>query len=373
MIRRYHQLKMIPLMVFSKVLHCFQKEKHWVLHERGTDARDNAYFFYCYLKEKHPEQKIYYIIDKNSSDYHKVAADAVHFGSLKNYWVIATAQRIISTHVCVGLPGMNPKLFHFFRLNRKFYFLQHGVTQCDIPPLYYDRTGIRMFICGAEPEYNYIQEKYGYPPGAVRYTGFARYDNLHDMKIKHQILIMPTWRSYNSDKKVFLESEYYNQWNQLLTDSKLIDYLEENGLTVVFYPHFAVQKHLNHFQSGSDRVILADFAHFDVQTLLKESKLLVTDYSSVFFDFAYMRKPVVYFQFDKDEFFSKHYRQGYFSHQNMGFGPVIETVESAVDSIIQSADCGFLPTDKYLKRMEKFFPLYDNKNCDRIYDAINSL
>ena len=68
--------KMIPLMAFSKVLSCFQKEKHWVLHERGTDARDNAYFFYRYLKEKHPEQKIYYIIDKTSVDYEKVKKDA---------------------------------------------------------------------------------------------------------------------------------------------------------------------------------------------------------------------------------------------------------------------------------------------------------
>ena len=54
LLRRYHQLKVIPLLALSKMLSCFQKEKHWVLHERGTDARDNAYFFYRYLKETHP-------------------------------------------------------------------------------------------------------------------------------------------------------------------------------------------------------------------------------------------------------------------------------------------------------------------------------
>ena len=373
LVRRYYQLKTILLMTLLKVVSSSRKKCHWVLHERGTDARDNAYFFYRYLKEKHPEQKVYYIIDRNSPDYSKVKDDAVHFGSLKNYWVLATAERIIATHVFVGLPGMNPKLFSWLGLNRKFFFLQHGVIQCDIPPLYYDRTRIRLFICGAAPEYRYIEDKYGYPDGTLRYTGLARYDTLHDARTKNQILIMPTWRMYISDENSFLQSEYYRQWDQILMDPCFADYLEKNDLSAIFYPHYEVQKYLHLFQTGTDRIILADFADYDVQTLLKESKLLVTDYSSVFFDFAYMRKPVVYFQFDQDEFFGKHYNRGYFSYQKMGFGPVTECVESTVDAIIQSAEGGFCPTDEYARRMQIFFPLYDQKNCERIYEAINHL
>ena len=372
LIRRYHQLKMIPLMTFSKILSCFQKEKHWVLHERGIDARDNAYFFYRYLKENHPEQKIYYIIDRRSPDYHKVAADAVHFGSLKNYWAIATAEKIISTHCFLGLPCMNPKLFHFFGLSRKFYFLQHGVTTNDIPKLYFDQAGAQLFVCGAKPEYDYITDKFGYPSGAVQYTGFARYDTLHDAKTKNQILIMPTWRMYIPDENSFLESEYYRQWNQILESQQLADYLENHDLTILFYPHYGVQKFLHLFHPISDRFILADFSHFDVQTLLKESRLLVTDYSSVFFDFAYMRKPVIYFQFDQDEFFSRHYHRGYFSYQTMGFGPVTDSVESTVEAITQIADGEFCPAAVYAERMQMFFPLYDQKNCERIYDSLFS-
>lgn len=370
MIRRYHQLKMIPLMAFSKALSCFQKEKHWVLHERGTDARDNAYFFYRYLKEKHPEQKIYYIIDKNSPDHHKVAEDAVHFGSLKNFWAIATAEKIISTHVYFGLPHMNQKMFRFFALNKKFCFLQHGVTQCSMPSLYFDQAAIRLFICGAKPEWEYINGEFGYPPGIVRYTGFARYDTLHNIKTKKQILIMPTWRMYLADENKFLASQYYQRWNRLLADPQLAEYLAKNDITAVFYPHFEAQKYLHQFRPGSDRIILADFAHYDVQTLLKESALLITDYSSVFFDFAYMRKPVIYFQFDSDEFFSKHYKQGYFSFGEMGFGPVVDNVNAVVEAITQCADNGFVPTKAYVNRMKAFFPLYDQKNCDRIYQCI---
>lgn len=373
LIRRYHQIMTALFFACIKSCSFLCRHRPWVLIERGTDARDNAYFFYLFLKKNYPEKKIYFIIDKDSPDYPKVKEDAIQFGSLKNYWAIATAEKIISTHCYKGLPHINHKIFRFFKLNEKHYFLQHGVTQNNILPLYFEQTGVQLFICGAKPEYDHIKENFGYPPGAVRYTGFARYDTLHGAKTKNQILIMPTWRMYITDENGFMESEYYRQWNLVLGDPGLAEYLEKHDLTVIFYPHYEVQKYLHLFHPGSDRIILAHFAGYDVQTLLKESKLLVTDYSSVFFDFAYMRKPVVYFQFDQDEFFSKHYNRGYFSYQKMGFGPVTERAESTVDTIIQSAECGFLPTNEYRERMEKFFPLYDQKNCERIYEAICSL
>ena len=265
---------------------------------------------------------------------------------------------------------MNAKLFRFFKLNQRFYFLQHGVMKDDIPSLHFGQTGVQLFICGAKPEYDFIREEFGYPAGAVQYTGLARYDTLHDAETKNQILIMPTWRMYITEENDFLQSEYFQQWNQILQNKHLADYLEKNDLSAVFYPHYEIQKYLHLFHSETERIILADFASYDVQTLLKESKLLVTDYSSVFFDFAYMRKPVVYFQFDQEGFFDKHYKRGYFSYHEMGFGPVTENVESTIDAMIRSAESGFLPTDTYRKRMEAFFPLYDQKNCDRIYQCI---
>lgn len=373
LIRRFCQLKMafIYLLVSSCSFLC--RHRPWVLLERGVDARDNAYFFYRFLKKNYPEQKIYYIIDKVSPDYPKVKEDAVHFGSLKNYWVIATAEKIISTHCYNGLPHLNLKLFRFLKLNKRHYFLQHGVVKDDMPRLYFDKTGIQLFICGAKPEFDYIVDRFGYPPGAVRYTGLARYDTLHNAQTKRQILLMPTWRAFISNEEDFLKSQYFCQWNQLLSDRKLLDYLEKNDLTAVFYPHFEVQKYLRHFRAGSERVILADYKNYDVQTLLKESKLLVTDYSSVYFDFAYMRKPVVYFQFDSEDFFAKHYSRGYFSYSEMGFGPVVDTVDAAADAILESGTNDFVPTDMYSNRMKAFFPLYDRNNCERIYDAIRSM
>ena len=363
-------MKMIPLMAFSKLLSCFRKEKHWVLHERGTDARDNAYFFYRYLKENYREQKVYYIIDKKSPDHPKVAADAVQFGSLKNYWAMATAEKIISTHCFFGLPCMNSKMFRFCGLNRKFYFLQHGITSNYLSQMHFRNAQIKMLFCAAQPEYEYMRSRYDYPEENLRYTGFARYDTLHNICAKRQIVIMPTWRKNISNEQEFLASQYYKSWNALLTDPGFAEFLNKNDLEAIFYPHFEMQKYLHAFQSCSERILLGDFAHFDVQNLLKESLLLVTDYSSVSFDFAYMRKPMVYFQFDTEAFFSEHYEPGYFSYGEMGFGPVVDQVPALLGAMEQSAEHGFAPTKTYAERMDAFFPLYDQKNCQRIYGCI---
>ena len=46
---------------------------------------------------------------------------------------------------------------------------------------------------------------------------------------------------------------------------------------------------------------------FDYQKILIKSSLLITDYSSVFFDFSYMKKPIIYTQFDYELHRKVHY------------------------------------------------------------------
>jgi len=104
--------------------------------------------------------------------------------------------------------------------------------------------------------------------------------------------------------------------------------LEQYGYTLVFYPHIEMQKHLAQFHTDSARVYLADSTTHDVQQLLLDCALLITDYSSVFFDVAYLEKPELYYQFDETEFRQYHYKQGYFDYRRDGFGPVCTTEEA---------------------------------------------
>ena len=87
--------------------------------------------------------------------------------------------------------------------------------------------------------------------------------------------------------------------------------MEQQDYRLVFYPHIEMQKDSRRFKSGSDRITIVSKETHDVQKLLMDCALLVTDYSSVFFDVAFLRKPVVYYQFDEEEFRKYHYQKGF--------------------------------------------------------------
>ena len=369
---RIKQLKTFVLLAFFSFISCFvSKGKYWVICERGTDARDNGWHFYKYMKKHHPETKVYYIIDKQSADYERVKEDAVQYGSIKNYWLVVRAEKLISTHVAKFVPYLGGKVKKIFTgIEDRFYFLQHGVISNYIDFLHRKNVRMNLFVCGAKPESDFINEKYGYEDGVVQYTGLARYDSLHDINTKKQILLMPTWRNYILTREEFLKSDYYMQWQALIKNEKLNEMLNENGFELIFYPHYEVQKYLDCFYTENSRIKIASFKEYDVQTLLKETMLLITDYSSVFFDFGYMRKPIIYFHFDADEFFEKHHERGYFNHKTDGFGKVCVNCEEVVDEIQNCFDNNFILEQCYCERLETFFPLYDKNNCQRIYDKI---
>ena len=372
LITRIHQLKtIIILILFSFISRFIPQGKHWVICERGTDARDNGWHFYNYMKKNHPEINVYYIIDKKSVDYIKVKEDSVHYGSLKNYWLVVRAEKIISTHVATSVPYLGGKVKKLFpKLEDKFYFLQHGVISNYIDFLHRNNMKTNLFICGAKPESDFIKAKFGHEDGVVQYTGLARYDSLHNVRTKKQILIMPTWRTYIHTREEFLESVYFTQWQNLLENKKVYELLNKSGFELIFYPHYEVQKYLDCFHTEYSCIKIASFNDYDVQILLKESMLMITDYSSVFFDFGYMKKPIIYFHFDANEFYEKHHRRGYFDHETHGFGKVCATCEEVVDEIKKCLDNNFVLEELYSERLETFFPLHDENNCQRIYEKI---
>jgi len=64
------------------------------------------------------------------------------------------------------------------------------------------------------------------------------------------------------------------------------------------------------------------------------SSLLITDYSNLFFDFAYLKKPIIYTQFDYEEYRKTQYKKGYFDYTIHGFGPVCYNLECTITKII---------------------------------------
>ena len=123
------------------------------------------------------------------------------------------------------------------------------------------------------------------------------------------------------------------------------------------------------FKCDSNRIKIAKREENNLQELLKESKILITDYSSIAFDFAYMKKPLIYYQFDQDKYYTNHFEKGYFDCERDGFGPVIKNENEILDYIEDLLNNN-IDRQRYITKSEEFFEIYDNNNCKRTYDAI---
>ena len=349
----------------------------WIISERGTDARDNGYHFFKYITKEHSEINSAYVITKNSPDYEKVASlgRVIAYGGLSHYISYILAKARISSHI----EGYSPDILFFNKYGKflhkkgKNVFLQHGIIKDDIKFCHADRTNLDMFVCSALPEYEYVDKSYGYKKGVLQLVGLCRYDNLkRNEKPTKKILFMPTWRAElrSCSRRSFLASDYFKKYNSLLNSKQLASLLDEYEYELIFYPHFEVQRFLDCFSVGNPRVKIADFKNNDVQNLLINSDVLLTDFSSVYFDYGYMRKPVVYYQFDEAEYRSKLYGKGYFDYRDDGFGKVVETEDEAISELKHIIENGALADEMFLERMNSFFKFNDTDNCKRNFDAI---
>ena len=163
-----------------------------------------------------------------------------------------------------------------------------------------------LFVVSSDFEKEMIVNDFGYASKNVFVTGLSRFDTLFmdDVKKKRQILIIPTWHKLGivSDED-FFESEYYERYEQLINNQKLHKLASELGFKIIFCLHPNMQKFSRYFENSFVKVI--NQGEVDVQLLIKESALMITDYSSVGFDFSFLNKPVIYYQFDRSRFIGK--------------------------------------------------------------------
>lgn len=356
----------------------------WLICDNGNEASDNGYWFFKYVCEEHPKQDCVYAVYRSSADYEKVKSigRVVQYGSFM-HWILYLTARVNISSQKGGKPNFAVcyllEVYGILHNNR--VFLQHGVILTDIDFLYYKNTKMSMFVTSTYREWEYVSSHYGYPDGSVKLLGLPRFDKLHTFEtVPNQILIMPTWRDWlgtnalsrnsEQEKQNFINSEYFKKWNGLINSNYLTELCEKYGCRIMFCPHRDTQRFIDCFGSVNPYITVCRYPEYNVQDLMKSSAFMVTDYSSVQIDFAYMKKPLAYFQFDYEHFCRAHYRKGYFDYEKDGFGPVFTDERRLIEYIGKMAEISFANNEKYLQRHKEFFTLYDTDNCKRNYDAI---
>lgn len=364
-----------------------KKREIWLVSDRPTAAGDNGEALFRYIVARRPNADVFFALSKRSSDSArlKTVGNVIDYGAWNYLVKFLLADKIISSHA--DIETTNPffrNLDHYQDLIRHdFIFLQHGVIANDLSTwLSKKHQNIKLFITSSEAECNSIINNlaYGYGAAEVKITGLARWDQLKNNP-KNKLIIAPTFRANLLNRPMkkdgtrdydptFKSSDYFKFYNNLIHDPKVNQALERRAMTGEFYVHPNFSQQIGDF-SSSKNIKVVNFP-YNYKKAVSEGNLLITDYSSLVYDFAYLGKPVIYAQFDKTKFYKSHsFSKGYFyDYKKDGFGPVADSYEATVSEATRYIKAGCKTEPNYKQRSDKFFKFRDNKNCQRIYTDI---
>ncbi|MGB3962060.1 MAG: CDP-glycerol glycerophosphotransferase family protein, partial [Sulfurimonas sp.] len=216
------------------------------------------------------------------------------------------------------------KEYKDFGYPRNDLFLQESHDAYDL--LFCDKT-----------IYNFVKEKFG---------------------TNHKIaLYMPTHRESNKAAKIPLDFE------------KLNAFLSANNMTLIVKLHHFVQKL---YEDENYSNIFFHTTHGDIYPLLKYTDILITDYSSVYFDFLLLNRPIIFFDYDKEEYEAN--MQGFlYDYESFTPGVHAKTQEELHEALQKTLYCD---EDDFREQREKLCErLYTNKDAksaERIMERINA-
>ncbi|MFP3153697.1 CDP-glycerol glycerophosphotransferase family protein [Lachnospiraceae bacterium ZAX-1] len=358
-------------------------KKIFLVYEKFCDmAQDNGFYFFKYCMEHHMEKQlnrsIFYVIDKHAADRGRLEPyqkNVIDFMSTRHLAYGLAARLLISseskTHIYAKTKGS--ALAPFIK-RKKAVFLQHGVTGLKkVPTFQKGKSGSsNLFIVCSEFEKNIVKHHLGYKDEEIAVTGFARWDVLKDGQNENrEILIMPTWRSWleHTSDETFKKSSYYRNYMELLQSEQLKELLVKHDLELTFYIHPKFKEYMKNFVvTNEERIHLTPFGQEPLNGIMMRCKMLITDYSSVSWDVLYMKKPVVFFQFDYDGYMSQ--SGSYMDLKTQLLGERVERVGSLLQVIEQYADNGFALREEYEKKQHDYFKYIDQDNSKRICEAI---
>lgn len=195
-----------------------------------------------------------------------------------------------------------------------------------------------MFIIQGKKEKDILTKAFGLDEKNIYDIGLPRNDelvNFNEEKIKEiknklnipmdkkVILYAPTYREYNNDKN--LNSFIKIPFNFLELKEEF-----EDKYVLLITSHYEVEKMLNLPQN--DKFIINAFKYPYINDLLLVSDILISDYSSVVFDYSILERPIICYAYDYDLYMKT--RGTYADLNKLFFDGVIKTQKELIKVIL---------------------------------------
>ena len=369
----------------------FQKlpiQKNLVLFESflGRGYSDNPKALYQTLKRQRPELTLVWIFAKEpTADVKAVCPNWVLRNSPKYYYYMARAQYwIFNTRQPLSLKKRRATTYlqtwHGTPLKRLGLDMEEvhmaGTTTEQYKKNFYQQAQEWDYLLSPNTYSSEIFKRaFGFS-GTLLESGYPRNDLLYAPDRNQQaetikrkldvppnkkvILYAPTWR----DDEFVTKGQY--RFNLQLDLQQMQERLGQDYI-VLLRMHYLIAEHL-------DLDAYAGFAYDvssygDIAELYLISDLLITDYSSVFFDFAHLNRPMLFFTYDLEKYASV-LRGFYFDFEAVVPGPLLKESNQVIDYIEDIETQSKQYADKYKVFQEQFCGLDDGKASQRVIDTL---
>jgi CDP-glycerol glycerophosphotransferase len=349
----------------------------------GKFCEENVFELLRFLLER--EEKVFYIINKNSPDISKVKSiisPLFRFSFRANLKVLRSEVIIYDTSYMDLIRCKRKNINHIKTIN--IFHGIHGLKKISIENADNRAASDDYIIATSEHEAK-IKKSWGFSEERILLTGLPRYDALlrknQEVKKENIIFYMPTWRPWfinsmldptSKEIRNFETSTYFKSIIQLATSKELNSILKENNYTLEIYIHKLMYKFIRklNIEEKMSNIRFLD-EKTNIQNQLVKSKILVTDYSSVFFDFMYLGKPVIFYQFDKTEYYDR--TPGSYIKDIEIESLVVMNYEEIVTSIKDKIKDNLQIDSQAESLVKKYIKYNDMNNCNRVFGEIQRL
>ncbi len=360
------------------------KKEIWLYCDR-ENIFDNAYQQFIHDLTKNDGVERYYVTDglKDPSKYFNKEhrKHLIKFKSLKHKLLFLNCKKILTSFnsltIISPFDGM-PLKWYSDITDYEVIYLQHGILHANLPLLYSkERSNVDKVVVSSEFEFNNFIKDYNFKEEDLIRSGMPRFDTIDkSVKPKNRILFSPSWRKnligdYVNNTRVlfedkFLASPFFVHINEFLNSDKLAEILEKYDLILDFKNHPIFSPYNHCFKVNNPRI---NIAQGDIE--MQDYALMITDYSSIVFDFVYLQRPILYFVPDYEQFRAGVTHSYYKLDLPLeeGFGEVTETADDLVKCLEKLAENKFMPEKIYDDRMKNFFITKDN-HCEKLYEFL---
>lgn len=350
-----------------------------LFYEKFAGKAEEGVFDFCLKCNESERTSNYFIIDENSPDYEKIKEYkfVVPKYSLKYYWLVYNSNHFISSDspIHINIIRSNNKYLRKAIHENKFIFLQHGVTylkahQQNSPYVKGKEAEPYYMVVGSEKEKDVVCDMLGIYEEKILNTGLQIFDTIEYEHVNNDsddiVTIMFTWKPYEEHLYDFRESSYYQDVIEIY--NMLSKYIDSDKIYIIPHP-----KVFNLLMNTD----MKDSVWQDsIADILKKSKLLITDYSSVAYNSFYQGTGVIFYQ--PDLLLYERENGKLIPNDDEYIGERVFTIDDLEDVIKKTIkdgkiDLGQVRTKEFKEIYETINEFSDGKNMERLYNKLVEL